>query len=105
MRNNEGNLSPTNPASINKKTILISIPSPEDDTNLSGFARKLEMAFKNSIPHGNAVFFFPQMYLLSIRIEASEKCMSEHVADKRIKPETAGFDWCDELVTELRGKD
>ena len=38
-------------------------------------------------------------------IEASEKCMSEHVADKRIKPETAGFDWCDELVTELRGKD
>ena len=54
VRNNEGNLSPTNPASINKKTILISIPSPEDDTNLSGFARKLEMAFKNSIPHGNA---------------------------------------------------
>ena len=28
LRNNEGNLSPTNPASINKKTILVSIPSP-----------------------------------------------------------------------------
>lgn len=49
LRNNEGNLSPTNPASINKKAILISIPSPDDNSGLKGFADKLEDAFKNSI--------------------------------------------------------
>lgn len=48
LRNNEGNLSPTNPASINKKTILVSIPSPDENEGLKRFADKLEDAFKNS---------------------------------------------------------
>lgn len=54
LRNNEGNLSPTNPASINKKTILISIPSPDDNENLKRFADKLEYAFKNSFNQSTA---------------------------------------------------
>lgn len=54
LRNNEGNLSPTNPASINKKTILVSIPSPDDNDNLKRFADKLEDAFKNSFNQGMA---------------------------------------------------
>ena len=49
IHNNEGNLSPQNPASINKKAILISIPSPDDDPGLKSFADKLENAFKTSI--------------------------------------------------------
>lgn len=49
IHNNEGNLSPQNPASINKKAILISIPSPDDNESLKGFADKLENAFKTSI--------------------------------------------------------
>lgn len=49
LRNNEGNLSPTNPASINNKSILISIPSPEDNESLKRFADKLEDAFKSSL--------------------------------------------------------
>lgn len=48
VRNNENNLSPTNPASINQKTILVSIPSPDDNENLKMFADKLEKAFKDS---------------------------------------------------------
>lgn len=54
LRNNEGNLSPTNPASINKKAILISIPSPEESEGLKRFADKLETAFKNSINQSTA---------------------------------------------------
>lgn len=54
LRNNEGNLSPTNPASINKKTILVSIPSPDDNENLKKFADKLEDAFKNSFNQSTA---------------------------------------------------
>ena len=38
IHNNEGNLSPQNPASINKKAILISIPSPDDNPGLKNFA-------------------------------------------------------------------
>lgn len=49
IHNNEGNLSPQNPASINKKAILISIPSPDDNEGLKSFADKLETAFKTSI--------------------------------------------------------
>lgn len=49
IHNNEGNLSPQNPASINKKAILISIPSPDDNAGLKSFADKLENAFKTSI--------------------------------------------------------
>lgn len=33
-------------------------------------------------------------------VAGAEKCVSEHVADTLIKPETAGFDWCDQLVTD-----
>lgn len=54
LRNNEGNLSPTNPASINKKTILVSIPSPDDNPSLNKFADKLEAAFKNSFNQSTA---------------------------------------------------
>ena len=54
LRNNEGNLSPTNPASINKKTILVSIPSPDDNEGLKRFADKLEDAFKNSFNQSTA---------------------------------------------------
>lgn len=54
LRNNEGNLSPTNPASTNKKVILVSIPSPDENTNLSRFADKLEDAIKNSFNQSTA---------------------------------------------------
>ena len=54
LRNNEGNLSPTNPASINKKTILVSIPSPDDNEGLKRFADKLETAFMNSFNQSTA---------------------------------------------------
>lgn len=54
LRNNEGNLSPGNPASINKRVILVSIPSPDDNEGLSRFADKLEQAFKNSFNHATA---------------------------------------------------
>ncbi len=54
LRNNEGNLSPTNPASINKKAILVSIPSPDDNPGLKKFADKLEDAFKNSFNQSTA---------------------------------------------------
>ena len=54
LRNNEGNLSPTNPASINKKTILVSLPSPDDNEGLKRFADKLEEAFKNSFSQSTA---------------------------------------------------
>ncbi len=54
LRNNEGNLSPTNPASINKKAILVSIPSPEENEGLKRFADKLEEAFKNSFNQSTA---------------------------------------------------
>ena len=54
LRNNEGNLSPTNPASINKKAILVSIPSPDENEGLKRFADKLEAAFKNSFNQSTA---------------------------------------------------
>ena len=54
LRNNEGNLSPTNPASINKKAILVSIPSPDGNDSLKRFADKLEDAFKNSFNQSTA---------------------------------------------------
>lgn len=55
IRNNEDNLSATNPASRNKKEILISIPSPEDKPGLVRFADKLEQAFKASIQQANSI--------------------------------------------------
>lgn len=54
LRNNEGNLSPTNPASINKKAILVSIPSPDDNEGLKRFADRLEHALKNSFNQSTA---------------------------------------------------
>lgn len=54
VRNNEGHLSPTNPASINKKTILVSIPKPTSDSQ-KAFADKLEKAFKSSFAQGSAI--------------------------------------------------
>ena len=54
VRNNEGEKSPQNPASINKKTILISIPSPDENEGLKRFADKLEKAFKESINQSTA---------------------------------------------------
>lgn len=55
LRNNEGNLSPTNPASINQKTILVSIPSPDDNSGLKSFADKLENALKGAFNQAVAV--------------------------------------------------
>lgn len=54
VRNNEGNLSPTNPASVNKKVIFVSIPSPDKNESLKLFADKLEKAFNNSFSQGAA---------------------------------------------------
>ena len=54
LRNNEGDLAPTNPASINKKAILVSIPSPEGNEALVRFAAKLERAFRDAIGQDNA---------------------------------------------------
>ena len=54
LRNNELELSPTNPASTNKKVILVSIPSPDDNTGLTKFADKLEDAIKNSFNQSTA---------------------------------------------------
>ena len=54
LRNNEGHLSPTNPASTCKKAILVSIPSPDENEGLKKFADKLEAAFKNSFNQSTA---------------------------------------------------
>lgn len=54
VRNNEGDRSPSNPASINKKAILVSIPKPKTD-NQKSFAEKLEKAFKASFAQGTAI--------------------------------------------------
>lgn len=54
VRNNENNLSPTNPASINQKTILVSIPTPDDNESLKIFADKLEKAFRDSFSQGSS---------------------------------------------------
>ena len=54
VRNNEGDKSPSNPASINKKAILVSIPKPKTDTQKT-FAEKLERAFKQSFEQGAAI--------------------------------------------------
>lgn len=54
VRNNEGDRSPSNPASINKKAILVSIPKPKTDSQKS-FAEKLEKAFKASFAQGTAI--------------------------------------------------
>lgn len=54
VRNNEGDRSPSNPASINKKAILVSIPKPKTDSQKT-FAEKLEKAFKSSFEQGTAI--------------------------------------------------
>lgn len=54
LRNNEGELSPINPASVNKKTILVSIPSDEDKPGQKRFADKLVEAFSNQFGNGSS---------------------------------------------------
>lgn len=54
VRNNEGDRSPSNPASINKKAILVSIPAPKTD-NQRAFAEKLKKAFLSSFEQGAAI--------------------------------------------------
>ena len=54
VRNNEGDRSPSNPASINKKAILVSIPKPRTDSQKT-FAGKLERAFRSSFEQGTAI--------------------------------------------------
>lgn len=54
VRNNEGDRSPSNPASINKKAILVSIPKPKTDSQ-KAFAEKLEKAFRSSFRQGTAI--------------------------------------------------
>lgn len=53
IRNNEMTSEQFN-ASINKKTILVSIPSPDDNESLKLFADKLENAFKQSFTQTNS---------------------------------------------------
>jgi hypothetical protein len=50
--NNDLELSPSNPASINKKVIYVSIPAPEND-RMAKFVSSLEQAFKGAINSGN----------------------------------------------------
>lgn len=54
VRNNEGDRSPSNPASINKKAILVSIPKPKSDSQKT-FAEKMEKAFRSSFEQGTAI--------------------------------------------------
>ena len=54
VRNNEGDRSPSNPASINKKAILVSIPKPTSDSQ-KAFAQKLEKSFRASFEQGTAI--------------------------------------------------
>ena len=53
VRNNEGDRSPSNPASINQKSILVSIPTPETDSQ-KAFAGKLEKALRASLSQDDA---------------------------------------------------
>ena len=48
LRNNEGWLSPDNPASRNRKVLYVSIPAPDENAGPDKFADKLEDAIKNS---------------------------------------------------------
>ena len=48
LRNNEGWLSPDNPASRNRKVLYVSIPAPDENAGLGKFADKLEDAIKNT---------------------------------------------------------
>lgn len=52
VRNNEGELAPTNTASINKKVIYVGIPKPENERQVK-FAESLKSAFESSIKQGN----------------------------------------------------
>ena len=53
--NNENDLDPIiNPASINQKTVLVSIPSDERNPNLKHFSDKLESAFRSQFGGGAA---------------------------------------------------
>ena len=48
LRNNEGWLSPDNPASRNRKVLYVSIPASDESVGLGKFADKLEDAIKNT---------------------------------------------------------
>lgn len=48
LRNNDGWLSPDNPASRNRKVLYVSIPAPDENAGLGKFADKLEDAIKNT---------------------------------------------------------
>ena len=48
LRNNEGWLSPDNPASRNRKVLYVSIPAPDENAGPGKFADKLEDAIKNT---------------------------------------------------------
>jgi hypothetical protein len=53
LRNNEGCLSPDNPASRNRKVLYVSIPAPDENAGLGKFADKLEDAIKNTFYQNN----------------------------------------------------
>lgn len=56
LRNNEGDMSPTNAASTNKKTIFVSIPAPDKEAGeLAKFADKLVTAFGAAVKQGNSI--------------------------------------------------
>lgn len=54
VRNNEGDRSPSNPASINKKAILVSIPKPKTDSQKT-FVEKLRKAIDAAFEQGTAI--------------------------------------------------
>lgn len=54
IRNNENQNPSENPECINKKTILVSIPSPDDNEGLKVFADKLAKAIEESFPQGSS---------------------------------------------------
>lgn len=53
LRNNEGWLSPDNPASRNRKVLYVLIPAPDENAGLGKFADKLEDAIKNTFYQNN----------------------------------------------------
>lgn len=68
VRNNEGDLSPSNPVSINRKCIYVSIPKPQTESQ-EVFAEKLEQALYRS--------FVPGIYVTTLSIDMTSPYESE----------------------------
>ena len=102
--NNEGSLSPSNPASIDRQVILVLLPSHGDNCKLRPFADKLTEAFRNpanapsrtsvSVNHSNPNkdeitiirlrYCFPLRCIKQLKIykEMAERILHAHDADQ-----------------------